>query len=47
MRIQSRAIQRCGELLKEIPSATGAHLKQDGTVPLSRTPRRQTAATQN
>lgn len=33
-RIQARAIRRCGELLKQIPSATGAHLKQDGTVPL-------------
>ena len=37
MKIQARAIRRCGELLKEIPSATGAHLKQEGPLPLSRT----------
>jgi hypothetical protein len=36
-RIQARAIRRCGELLRAIPAATGAHLKQDGAVPLSRT----------
>ena len=36
MRIRARAIRRCGELLKEIDKATGAHLKRDATVPLSR-----------
>jgi hypothetical protein len=36
-RIQACAIRRCGELLREIRPATGAHLKRDGTVPLSRT----------
>jgi hypothetical protein len=35
-RIQARAIRRCGELLKEFESATGAHLKRDGGGPLSR-----------
>jgi hypothetical protein len=37
VRIQARAERRCGELLKQIPSATGAHLKQEGALPLSRT----------
>jgi hypothetical protein len=35
--LRIRAIRRCGELLQEIPPATGAHLKRDGAVPLSRT----------
>ena len=34
-RIQARAIHRCGELLNEVPPATGAHRKRDGTGPLS------------
>jgi len=36
-RIQARAIRRCGELLRQIPSATGAHMKQEGALLLSRT----------
>lgn len=35
-RIQARAIRRCGELLREIKPATGAHLKRGGDSPLSR-----------
>jgi hypothetical protein len=35
MRINAPAIRRCGELLKEIKSATGVHLKKDGNGPLS------------
>lgn len=35
-RIQSRAIRRCGELLKQIEPATGAHRKSDGADTLSR-----------
>jgi hypothetical protein len=35
-RIQGRAVRRAGELLKQIPPATGAHLKNDGAVTLSR-----------
>jgi hypothetical protein len=36
VRIQARAERRCGELLKQISSATGAHLKREGALPLSR-----------
>ena len=36
MRIRARAIRRCGELLKEIEKATGAHLKSAPAVTLSR-----------
>ncbi|HEV7611419.1 MAG TPA: hypothetical protein VGO37_06060 [Steroidobacteraceae bacterium] len=36
LRIQLRAERRLGELLKQIPSATGAHLKSTGTDTLSR-----------
>lgn len=36
MKIRARAVRRCGELLKEIDSATGAHLKRSGADPLSR-----------
>jgi len=35
-RIRARAIRRCGELLKQIKAATGAHLKRDASDPLSR-----------
>src|SRR3954453_19497116 len=35
-RIKARAIERCGELLAEIPSATGAHLKSGSAPTLSR-----------
>jgi protein gp37 len=35
-RIQARAVHRAGELLKEIPPATGAHRKSDGADTLSR-----------
>lgn len=35
-RIQARAIRRAGELLKQIMSATGSHLKSDGADTLSR-----------
>jgi hypothetical protein len=35
-RIQARAIRRCGELLKQIEPATGAHRKSDGADTLSR-----------
>jgi hypothetical protein len=35
-RIQARAIRRCGELLREFESATGAHLKSTGDHTLSR-----------
>lgn len=35
-RIQARAIRRCGELLRQIRPATGAHLKKAGDCPLSR-----------
>jgi hypothetical protein len=33
---QARAIRRCGELLKQVKPATGAHRKRDGADPLSR-----------
>jgi len=36
LRIRSRAIKRGGEILKETEKATGAHLKRDAIVPLSR-----------
>jgi hypothetical protein len=37
IRIQARATRRCGELLKQVPPATGAHLSKKGdTPPLSR-----------
>ncbi len=36
-RIKARAIRRCGELLQQIEPATGAHLKREVTLPLSRT----------
>ena len=39
LRIQERATRRMGELLKQIPPATGVHLpsaKRDGAVPLGR-----------
>lgn len=36
LRIRSRAVRRCGELLKEIESATGAHRKSNGGDTLSR-----------
>jgi hypothetical protein len=36
VRIRARAIRRCGELLNEIESATGAHLKREGVLPLSK-----------
>lgn len=36
IRIRDRAIRRAGELLKQIPSATGAHRKTDGADTLSR-----------
>ena len=35
-RIQARATRRCGELLKQIRPATGAHRKRVGANPLSR-----------
>jgi hypothetical protein len=38
-RIQARAIRQCGKLLKEIESATGAHLpnvKREGALPVGR-----------
>lgn len=34
VKIQARAIRRCGELLREIEPATGAHLKREGEHPL-------------
>lgn len=37
VRIQARAIRRCGELLAQVPEATGAHLKRENSLPLSRT----------
>jgi hypothetical protein len=36
IRIQERALRRAGQLLKQIEPATGAHLKSDGAVTLSR-----------
>jgi len=42
-RIKARAIRRCGELLKQIEPATGAHLKRDGGDPFSRTQAAQDA----
>ncbi len=36
MRVQARAIDRCGELLHEVEPATGAHRKSDGGDTLSR-----------
>jgi hypothetical protein len=32
-RIQARAIRRCGELLRTVPVASGAHMKQEGAHP--------------
>src|SRR2546423_14355382 len=43
-RIKARAIQRCGELLAEIPPATGANQgEKDGSGPLAQT-RKQAAS---